>query len=149
MPDTDSAAPGFGSFSCTRLERQTGTIKIVLDGTEGTISGTMSIDGDVALTPGTCPPDRYNTSTDTFGLDQGTVTGSPENISGTGHQQNDYTSPEGSGVNAYDYTFTGRLEGEQITGALTILRTITHRSTSGDYQSNSRGTVTHQVVLNK
>lgn len=146
---TDTSAPGFGNFSCIRNHHQTGTLKITLDKTEGTISGTMEVDGRIALTPGTCQPDRYNTGTDSFGLDRGTVTGSPENISATGHQQNDYTVPEGSGVNMYDYTFTGRMEGEQISGSLTVLHTTTFRSVDGSYQSNSRGTVTHQVVLRK
>ena len=101
------------------------------------------------MAPGTCQSDRYNTGTDTFELDHGTVTGSPESVSGTGHQQNDYTSPEGSGVNMYDYIFTGRMEGEQISGSLTVTHSTTFRSVSGNYESNSRGTVTHQVVLRK
>jgi hypothetical protein len=152
MPSTDSSAPGFGPFSCTRIENQTGTLEIEFDSTDGAISGTMSAGGDIRLSPGTCNPDRYNTGTDGFELERGSVTGSRDNLSGTGHQQNDYTSPDpaGSGVNAYDYTFTGRFTSDQqLTGSLTIVRNTTWRQSDGGYAGTSFGTITYQVTLQK
>ena len=149
LPDTQMSAPGFGNFSCTQLERQTGTIKITLDKTEGALSGTMGVEGDIAISPGTCQASR---NTDSFGLDRGTVTGSPDTISATGHAQNDYSEPSfgGGGVNAYDFTFTGRLDGDrQITGSLTVARNVTFRSTDGRTAVNSFGTVTYQVTLQR
>jgi len=149
--DTDTAAAGFGNSSCTRNERQTGTLKIRLDSLEGSISGTMSLEGDIVISGGTCQPDPSLQNTDKFVLSEGSVSGSPDNISGTGHEQNDYTNPTvgGGGINAYDYTFTGRLEGDQITGSLTVVRSITWRKNDNSYASTSHGTVTHQITLRK
>src|SRR6185436_11631953 len=128
LPDAISSAPGFPPFACVQNEQQTGSIEISLDGTEGSISGTMSVDGDIVVMPGTCPPNEYNSGgKDTFGLEDANVTGSPDNLSSNGHAQNNYTNAQGGGVNAYDYTFTGRLEGDHISGALTIVRNVTYR----------------------
>jgi hypothetical protein len=109
----------------------------------------MGVEGDIAISPGTCQASR---NTDSFGLDRGTVTGSPDTISATGHAQNDYSEPSfgGGGVNAYDFTFTGRLDGDrQITGSLTVARNVTFRSTDGRTAVNSFGTVTYQVTLQR
>lgn len=149
MPDTVFSAPGSPPFSCTQNEQQTGTIEITLDSTEGSISGTMDVSGDIVLSPGTCPPGDYNNGgKDSFGIDHADVTGSPDNITSTGHHQNDYTNTTGGGVNAYDFTFSGRLDGEHISGALTIVRNVTYRGNDGN-ASGSHGTVTYQVVLQK
>ena len=79
------------------------------------------------------------------------MTGSRDNILGTGRHQNDYRNPDGGGgVTAYDFTFTGRFDSdEQITGSLTVTRTVTWRPSGGNSGGIGRGTVTSQVILRK
>jgi hypothetical protein len=74
LPDTIFSAPGSPPFSCTQNEQQTGTIEITLDSTEGSISGTMDVRGDIVLSPGNCPPSDYNNGgKDGFGLEHGAL----------------------------------------------------------------------------
>jgi hypothetical protein len=110
----------------------------------------MSVDDtDLRLSAGTCPPDSYNTGKDYFPMEGGSVTGSRDSLTGTGRHQNDYNDSGGGGVNAYDFTFTGRFDNdEQISGSLTVARTVTWRAVGGG-SGIGRGTVTMQVVLGK
>jgi len=152
MPDTDTSASGFGPFSCTRNQSLTGTLRFVLESTDGALNGTMNVDGESQLSPGNCPPDTYNTGRFGFGLKSGSVTGSRENTAGTGRFQENTTTttPPGAGMFAWDYTFTGRFDGDdQISGALVIVRTGTWRNADGSYASISYGTITPQVTLRK
>jgi hypothetical protein len=142
-----------GARGCTTNQSLTATLEITFDSMEEPVSGAMKVDDtNIRLSPGTCPPDSYNTGTDYFPSDSGSVTGSRDNLTGTGSHRNDYssTNPPGGGVNAYDFTFTGRFDSdEQITGSLTVERTVTWRPAGGGSGSTSRGSVTSQVVLRK
>jgi len=154
LNDTIAAAPGFGSGSCTQQEAHTGSVELQFDSIDGAVNGVMTVDGDVKLSPGTCPPGPYNNGgTDTFGLEDGTVTGARENVTGNGHAQNNYSSTTpvaGSGVNAYDFSFTGRFDSDdQISGSLTVRRNVSYRAADNSYASMSQGSVTYQVTLRK
>ena len=142
----ESGFPG-----CTNIENMTATVKFSFDSIENAISGEMAIDDtDMKLAPGTCPPDGYNTGTDAFPSDSGTVSGSRDNVIGHATHRNDYNNMGYAGVNAYEYSFTGRFDSdEQITGMLTIERIVTGRPVGGGSGTTSRGSVTSQVVLRK
>ena len=141
-----------GVVGCTDHETMTATLTFEFDSTEGNLSGEMSVDDtEMQLSPGTCQPSAYNTGKDYFPSDSGSVSGSRDNIIGTGRHQNDYTNPDGGGgVNAYDFTFTGRFDSnDQITGSLTVTRTVTWRPSGGNSGGVGRGTVTSPVILRK
>ncbi len=128
---------------CTTNEQQTGTLEMRIDDNNGTITGTANIEGTVTLTPATCATNLPGT-TDTFGLADGQVTGSAASLAFTANASNNYTGRDGStGVNSYDYAFTGTFDGTQVTGALTITRTVTNSCCS----IPTRGSVTHSVTL--
>ena len=148
LPDTVFSAPGFPPFSCTQNEQQTGTIEIRLDSTESPISGSMSVDGDIVLSPGTCPPGDYNNGgKDSFGLGHADVTGSPDNITSTAIIKT-ITPMRRQRRECLRLHLQRPPEGEHISGALTIVRNVTYRGNNGD-MSGSHGTVTYQVVLQK
>jgi hypothetical protein len=128
---------------CTTNEQQTGTLEMRIDDNNGTITGSANIEGTVTLTPATCATNLPGT-TDTFGLADGQVTGSAASLAFTANASNNYTGRDGStGVNSYDYAFTGTFDGTQVTGALTITRTVTNSCCS----IPTRGSVTHSVTL--
>jgi hypothetical protein len=141
--------PATSAFSrCTQFEQQTGTIEMTLDDNDGAITGNASIEGNLAITPGTCVPNAYNTSsTDTFGLDRGNVGGTAQNLTFTANASNNYSSTDGGGVNSYDFAFTGTFDGAQVTGALTVTRTVTFRSATSPFTDVVTGSVTHNVTL--
>lgn len=153
LRDTIASVPP-GAFSCTQNESQSGTLTLNFDAVDGPVSGTMNVDAKITLSPGSCQPNSYNNGgTDGFGDATGTVTGSRDNVQGTGHAQNNYTNtipPPGGGINAYDFTFTGRFTSDsEISGSLTVTRSVTFRSADGLNSNESHGTVTHQVTLRK
>lgn len=140
-----------GFVGCTTNQSLTATLYINFDSDDGALNGSMRVDDTtIMLSPGTCPPAAYNTGKDYFPSDSGSVSGSRDNIVGTGRHQNDYSNTDGSGVNAYDFAFTGHFDNdEQITGSLTVTRIITFRPANGGVGNTSRGSVTSQVVLRK
>jgi hypothetical protein len=146
MPETDTPGPGFNNPPCTRINQQTGRIRVTLDQLEGSITGSVQIEGDIIVTPGTCPVvDGNRDARDRFGLGDGRISGTADGLTMTGNSSNNYTNAQGGGINSWDFTFNGRLSGGQITGSLTLLRTTTFASPQ--YRSSSRGTVTYDVVL--
>ena len=138
-------------IGCTDNEQLTATLSMTFDSIEGSVSGEMKVDDTtMKLSPGTCPANSYNTSTDYFPSDSGSVSGTRDNLTGTGIHRNDYTDGGYTGVNLYNFTFTGRFESDdQITGSLTVERIVTGRPVSGGPTGTSRGSVTSQVVLRK
>lgn len=148
LPHSNSGVPGV--IPCAVNEAQTGTLRMEFDTTDGSVRGVMSVDDtEIQISPGTC---ATGSGRDHFPMEGGTVTGTRDNLTGTGRHENDYTStnPPGGGVNAYDFTFTGRFESdEQISGSLTVVRTVTFRSNDGVISNRTGGAVTHQVVLKK
>jgi hypothetical protein len=133
--------PGSG---CLDDQNQTGTLNITLSKDGDPIEGLAQIDGNVAVTPGTCVPDPFNTYHDTLGIDDVRVTGSPGNMIFSGSGSNNYQSAGGgSGVNSYEYSFTGGFDGTQIIGVLTITRNVTNSLNVGIFT----GTVTYNVTL--
>ena len=146
LRDTNSSADG--GFSCIQDERQTGEIRAVnVEESDGRITGNMNIDGNIQLSPGTCPPNSYNTGTDSFGLEDGRLTGTTQSVTMSANASNDFSDAQGSGVNSYDYTFTGTFDGTQFSGILTVVRTVTFVSRADGSRSNSLGTVSYDVVL--
>jgi hypothetical protein len=126
---------------------------MVFDSTDGAVSGEMAVDDtNMKLSPGTCPSADYNNGTDHFPSDSGSVSGTRDNLTGTAIHRNDYTgtNPPGGGVNAFDYKFVGHFDSDnQISGTLTVERTVTFRSTDGTINGTSRGSVTSPVTLRK
>ena len=129
-----------GPSPCTRTENQTGTIEMNVAEDGGAVSGTADVQGTIALVPGPCTP----STTDSFGFSTAPLGGTPGTLTFTANASNRFSGPAGSGVNAYAYSFTGALAGGQITGTLTVNRTITN-----DLAPNQTGTgsVVYNVTL--
>jgi hypothetical protein len=123
-------APG---TPCTNLDSQSITISIRLDSTEGAVAGTMSIRGDESRRPGTCglSEDNNYTLIGKWSLSS-PVTGTLDNISAVARTGSSFSNPRVSGEVNEEFSFTGRLAGDEIVGKLTF-------STRNDYR-NSNGT---------
>ena len=123
-----SGLPG----GCTRNEAQTGTIKMDITNTNGTITGKVDIDGNVTVSHGSCLDISSNNGADTFGGGTDNVTGTPNNVTFTTSDSN------ANGTSIYNYSFVGTFDGTQIIGALTINRVLT---------PDGSGTIVYQVTL--
>ncbi len=140
----------FGRSSCSRNEQQSGTIEIQLTEENGSISGSADAEGDVVYGTYSCgnpaagapqPGDR-----DAFGIEAARLTGTPANFTFSQDTSNRFP-PSGAfagGINAYSFSFTGAFNGAEITGLLTVTRTISDDSPDG---APSRGTIVYNVTL--
>jgi hypothetical protein len=106
---------------CTRTENQTGTLTMDVTNDNGAISGTAHVQGTIALVPGPCTP----STSDSFSFGNTPLSGTAGSLTFTANTSNHFSEAAGSGINAYAYTFTGILNNGQITGTLTVARTIT------------------------
>ena len=111
---------------CTRNEVQSGTIEIEINEGSGALDGSANVHGDVRIgQPNPCGPPGY--TTDSFGVSRAPLAGSTANMTFRDGGMNRYTDPDGtSGLNAYLFTFAGAQNGAEITGTLTVTRTITN-----------------------
>jgi hypothetical protein len=108
---------------CTRTENQTGTISMdVTQENGGGINGTATAQGTINLVPGPCTP----STTDGFGFPNTPLNGTAANLTFSTNASNRFSGAAGSGINSYDFTFTGALGGDQISGTLKVARTITN-----------------------
>lgn len=124
---TDSAGP-----ACTNIDHQTLAISIRLDSTEGSVTGTMRIDGDVTRTPGTCPSNEDNnyTTRNAWSL-TGPVSGSPGNITATVAKTSSFSNSRSSGDVVDEFVFTGHVAGDSITGTLSYTTRNSYRNSNG------------------
>ena len=135
---------------CIRNENQTGTIEMQLSDENGSISGTADIDGDIVYGTYSCgnpaqgapqPGDR-----DSFGTGGARLNGSAASFTFNKDESNRFP-PSGQfsgGINAYSFAFTGAFNGTEITGTLTVTRTITDDSNTS---APGRGTIVYNVTL--
>lgn len=131
----------FGGVFC-RTESLTGTLRLNLTITDNTVVGTANIDdGRITTTAVSSGCTAFLNRPDSFGLQDGSVSGSPAAIAFSKAQSNvvppNPLDPQGT-TNTHDYTFTGSLSGSIITG------TIAHRRIIG---GNVAGTATFPVTL--
>ena len=136
--------------SCRREEQQTGTIEMQLSDENGSVTGSADVDGEIIYGAYSCgnpaagapqPGDR-----DSFGIEDARVTGSASSVTFSQETSNRFPAMGqfSSGINAYSFAFTGSFNGTEITGILTVTRTITDDS---NQSAPGRGTITYSVTL--
>jgi len=136
-----------GAATCARNEAHNGTLEMELTDNNGSVTGTSHVAADITITPGTCDPALGpNNGTDKFSNDKAQVTGSSGSVTFTDQASNRFPASGqfSGGTNAYAFTFTGTFDGTQVTGTLTVVRTIT-----SDTNPNNpgRGSVSYPVTL--
>lgn len=139
-------APG---GSCTNLDQQSITISIRLDSTEGAVAGTMNIRGGETRMPGTCGLSEDNN----YALPgkwtlSGPVSGPPDNMSAIVRTGSSFSNPRVSGDIIEEFSFTGRLSGDDIVGVLTFSTRNTYRNSNGT-TGLGVGNIQYDVVLRR
>jgi autotransporter translocation and assembly factor TamB len=138
-----------GNPTCPRNEDQSGTVTIELSEDTSAVRGTAKVDGDLTYNGQPCAFGSIGPrpgGRDSFGTDgDATVGGTAGALTFDARQSNNFTESNGaSGVNSYIFTFTGALNGSEITGTLTIRREIGGPiGTAG----NGVGTIAYNVTL--
>ncbi len=129
--------------SCTRVEQNSGTLELEISDDAGALSGSADLQAEVQIVqPNPCGPPGY--TRDNFGFDNAAVSGTGNNLTLTASNSNAYTDPDGtSGINSYTYSFVGSQSGAEISGTLTVTRTITNNRGFAP----GTGTVTLSVTL--
>lgn len=137
------------SAQCNREERQNGKIQIELSDEGGAVDGSAAVDMDIVYGTYSCgnpaagapqPGDR-----DSFGSGSARLSGAATNFTFTKEASNRFPASGNfaGGVNAYSFSFVGSLNGSEITGVLTVTRTITNDGSAAP----GRGTATYSVTL--
>jgi len=132
---------------CTNIDRQTLAITIRLDPTEGAAAGTMTVNGDVTRVPGTCPSNEDNNYTvrNAWTL-TGPLSGTRDNMSATVTQTSSFSTPRVSGQVVDEFGFTGRLDGDAVSGVLTYTTRNSYRNVDG-VSGGGFGTARYDVRL--
>jgi hypothetical protein len=135
-------------FTCTNIDTQSITVAIKLDSSDPLVSGAMSINGDDSRVPGTCPPTPDNSYTvrGKWNL-TGPLSGTRDNLSATVRMNSSFSTPRNSGDVVEEFSFTGALSGDTITGVLTFTTTNSYQNSNGD--GRGVGSTRYDVILTK
>ena len=109
----------------------------------------MSIRGGETRMPGTCGLSEDNSYTlpNKWSL-SGPVSGPPDNMSAVVRTGSSFSTPRSSGEVSEEFSFTGRLSGDEIVGVLTFSTRNSYRNSNGT-TGLGVGNIQYDVVLRR